>query len=98
MPYTEQELTRVKEREFSALDELSALVAKYSDVIAIPEVVALSDILDYRIETENGVKQFKDVYDSRAAVHVINRFAHRDLLTQEKFEDTILTALGEVET
>lgn len=95
MPYSETEYETTRERELEALDALVSVVQKYHDVIAIPEVVAISDVLDYRLMTEHGVKQFKDRHDKQTAEYVLSRFAHRDVLTQEIFEDTIVSALSE---
>lgn len=95
MAYSKEDYEATQARELEALDALVDIAQKYQDVIAIPEVVAMSDILDYRLTTERGVEQFKTRHDKQTAEYVLGRFAHRDILTQELFEDTIVSALSE---
>lgn len=85
-----------RERILAALDELDALRTKYKDVLAIPEVVTLHDITDYRLDTPRGPRAFKDVYDRKTAVTVLEYFAGNDYILPEQFENTIVCALQEL--
>lgn len=82
-----------RERILSALDELNELRIKYRDVLAVPEVVTLHDITDYRLDTPRGPKQFKNIYDRKTAVAVLEYFAGTDYIPPEQFESTIVCAL-----
>lgn len=84
-----------REKILAALDALNALRIQYSDVIAIPEVVTLHDITEYRLDTPRGPHQFNRVYDRKTAVAVLNYFAGTDYITPEIFENTIVCALQE---
>jgi hypothetical protein len=95
MPYSDADYTAAKERELEAIDAIVSVLERYNDVIAIPEIVAISDILDYRLTTDRGVEQFKARHGKQTAEYVLGRFAHRNILTQELFEDTIVSALSE---
>jgi hypothetical protein len=92
MPYTDDEFFKDRERVLKALDEIEAVQRKYSDVIAITDVVSLHDITEYRLSTDRGIRQFKDAYDRTMAEYVLNYFTRKSL-TPEEFEDTIVIAL-----
>lgn len=85
-----------RERILTALDELDALRTKYKDVLAIPEVVTLHDVTDYRLDTPRGPRAFKDVYDRKTAVAILEYFAGNDYIAPEQFENTIVCALQEL--
>jgi hypothetical protein len=85
-----------RERILTALDELNELRKKYSDVIAIPEVVSLHDITEYRLDTPRGPLQFKYVYNRKIAVAVLEYFAGNDYISPEQFENTVVCALQEL--
>lgn len=85
-----------RERILTALDELDALRTKYKDVLAIPEVVTLHDVTDYRLDTPRGPRAFKDVYDRKTAVAILEYFAGNDYIEPEQFENTIVCALQEL--
>jgi len=85
-----------RERILTALDELNALRTKYKDVLAIPEVVTLHDIADYRLDTPRGPREFKQFYDRKTAVTVLEYFAGNDYISPEQFESTIVCALQEL--
>ena len=85
-----------RERILIALDMLAELRAKYKDVIAIPEVVTLHDITEYRLDTSRGPREFKQVYDRKTAVAVLEYFAGNDYISPEQFESTIVCALQEL--
>lgn len=93
MTYTAEEHEQDKERILAALDKLNALAAEYKDVIAIPEVVTLHDITEYRLDTPTGPKQFKEAYSRATAVATLEYFAGNDYITPESFELTIVCAL-----
>jgi hypothetical protein len=82
-----------RERILAALDELDALRSKYRDVLAIPEVVTLHDITEYRLDTPRGPTAFKTVYDRKTAVKILESFAGVDYIQPEEFESTIVCAL-----
>lgn len=84
-----------RERILSALDELNALRKKYSDVIAIPEVVSLHDITEYHLDTPRGPLQFKYFYDRKTAVAILEYFAGTDYFTPELFESTLVCAISD---
>lgn len=84
-----------KERILEALDALVKLRDAYRDVIAIPEVVTLHDITEYKLEMSPAViRTFKDVFDRRAAETVLHYFNGTDYITPESFENTIVQALN----
>jgi hypothetical protein len=91
--YSPKEHEADRERIMTALDALNDLRERYKDVIAIPEVVALHDITEYRLDTPRGPKQFKKTYDRAAAVAVLEYFAGTDYISPELFESTIMCAL-----
>lgn len=84
-----------REKILTALDELNALRTKYRDVVAIPEVVVLHDITEYRLDTPRGPQQFKNMYDRETAVAILEYFAGTDYITPELFESTIVCALSD---
>jgi hypothetical protein len=88
-----EEHAKDRERILAALDELNALRAKYRDLLAIPEVVTLHDITEYRLDTPRGPKPFKTVYDRKTAVNILEYFAGTDYIQPEEFESTIVCAL-----
>lgn len=85
-----------RERVLTALDELDALRTKYKDILAIPEVVTLHDITEYRLDTPRGPREFKQVYDRKTAVAILEYFAGNDYISPEQFESTIVCALQEL--
>lgn len=91
--YSPEEHAADKERILQALDAITALRAKYADVIAIPEVVTLHDITEYYIDTHTGAAPFKKNLDRAAATYVLNYFDGQDYITPEHFEHTIVCAL-----
>jgi hypothetical protein len=92
-PYTVQNEIADRERIMAALDELNAIRERYKDVIAIPEVVTLHDITNYRLDTSKGPRQFQKAYDRATAVAVLEYFAGTDYISPELFENTIVCAL-----
>jgi len=93
MKYTDDEHAADKERILTALDKIKELSAEYADVIAIPEVVTLHDITEYRLDTPAGPKQFKVAYNRATAVDVLQCFTNNDYITPEEFECTIVFGL-----
>jgi hypothetical protein len=93
MSYTDAEHELDKERILTALDKLKKLSEEYKDIIAIPEVVTLHDITEYRLDTPAGPKQFKVAYNRATAVDVLQCFAKNDYIEPEQFECTIVFAL-----
>lgn len=91
--YKPEEETEDKERILQALDALQKLQQEYNDVIAIPEIVTLHDITDYRLDHYRGIKQFKEMFDRDAALAVLKYFAGQDFISPEHFEHTIVCAL-----
>lgn len=85
-----------REQILTALDALAELRARYKDVLAIPEVVTLHDIAEYRLDTPRGPREFKQVYDRKTAVEVLKYFAGNDYISPEQFESTIVCALQEL--
>lgn len=77
----------------TALDELIKIAERYQDVIAIPEIITLHDITEYRINSDRGPVQFKTLYGKNTAEHVLKTFHDTNYITPEKFEDTIVRAL-----
>jgi hypothetical protein len=92
---TDQKYVEDKERILDALDALIQLREAYKDVVAIPEVVTLHDITEYRLETASGVKLFKDMFDRETAQHVLDYFNGADYIAPEDFENTIVCAIQE---
>ena len=92
-PYSEVEHDVDKERILTALDKLKKLSEEYKDIIAIPEVVTLHDITEYRLDTPAGPKQFKVAYSRATAEAVLECFANNDYIAPEQFEYTIVCAL-----
>ena len=78
----------------TALDELIKIAERYQDVIAIPEIITLHDITEYRITSARGIVQFKTLYGKETAEQVLKTFRDTDYITPEKFEDTIVRALA----
>jgi len=92
--YTPEQHHEDKERILKALDALVALRDEYKDVIAIPEVVTLHDITEYRVALSAAViRKIKNVFDKSAAETVLNYFNGTDFITPESFENTIVCAL-----
>lgn len=85
-----------RERILTALDALAELRTKYKDVLAIPEVVTLHDITEYRLDTSHGPRKFKKLYGRKTAVAVLEYFAGNDYISPEQFESTIVCALQEL--
>jgi hypothetical protein len=98
MKYTDEEHDADKERILEALDKINALAAEYKGIIAIPEVVTLHDITEYRLDTPAGPKQFKVAYNRATAVAVLACFADNDYIAPEQFEYTIVCALQDPTT
>lgn len=93
--YTPEQHHEDKERILKALDALIELRDEYKDVIAIPEVVTLHDITEYRLALNDTViRPFKDVFNRSAAETVLNYFNGTDYITPESFENTIVYALN----
>lgn len=62
-------------------------------MLAIPEVVTLHDITEYRLAVSDSViRTFKDVFDKTTAETVLNYFNGADYITPESFENTIVYA------
>jgi hypothetical protein len=93
MSYTLEEHDADKERILAALDALTALRDEYKDVIAIPEVVTLHDITEYRLDSFAGAVVFKSLHDKKTAEYVLNYFNGEDYITPELFENTVVCAL-----
>lgn len=91
--YSDQETADDKERILTALDELNRVREQYADVIAIPEVVTLHDIMEYRLDTSLGPVQFKRLYNRKIGVEVLSYFAGTDYISPELFESTIVCAI-----
>jgi hypothetical protein len=83
-----------KERTLEALDAIYQIREQYKDVIAVPEVITLQDITDYRVERDGATQKFKTAFDRKTAEFVLNYFHGTDYLTPEIFENTILDALA----
>ena len=98
MKYTDEEHAADKERILTALDKIKTLSEEYKDIIAIPEVVTLHDITEYRLDTPTGPKQFKVAYNRATAVAVLECFANNDYIEPEQFEYTIVCALQDPTT
>jgi hypothetical protein len=96
--YTAKEHDADKERILEALDALLELRKKYGDVVAIPEVVILHDITEYRLNDYTGIKQFKKTFDRQTAQFVLNYFNSVDYITPEIFENTVVCALQDYKT
>jgi len=94
MSYSEEEYLRDKERILTALDAVAELQERFKDVIAIPEVISLHDVADYRLQTDHGVAPFHELFSRQSAAHVLHHFAQKTFITHEKFEDTIVSALN----
>lgn len=96
MPYSDDEYAKDKERILSALDAVFELQERYKDVIAIPDVIALHDVMDYRLQTAHGIRKFSDAFSKKDAEFVLQQFVRREFVTPEKFEDTIVSALNTI--
>lgn len=93
--YTPEQHHEDKERILKAIDALVELRDEYKDVIAIPEVVTLHDITEYRLSFGDAdIRSFKEVFDRVAAEAVLNYFNGTDYITPESFENTIVYALN----
>lgn len=91
--YTAKDHEADKERILEALDALNLIREQYGDVVAIPEVVVLHDITEYRLNSPRGVKQFKTIFPRQAAKFVLDYFNGVDYITPEIFENTVVCAL-----
>jgi hypothetical protein len=91
--YTAEEHAAAEQKILTALDELIKIAERYQDVIAIPEIITLHDITEYRINSVQGPVQFKTQHGKTAAEHVLQSFGAANYITPEKFEDTIVRAL-----
>jgi hypothetical protein len=96
--YTPEEHAADKERILEALDAITKLRDEYKDVIAIPEVITLHDITEYRIDAYNGAAPFKKILNKDAATYVLNYFNGVDYVTPEHFEHTVICALQDYNT
>lgn len=94
MPYDEKDYLHDKERVLQALDEIHAIQNKYKDVIAIPEVVSLHDVADYRLQTDSGIRQVHTLCDKKDIEFVLQQFANTPFITPEKFEDIVVLSLA----
>jgi hypothetical protein len=97
-PYTPENFESDKGRILEALDEITAIHRKYADVIAIPEIVTLHDVTDYRVETERGIVKIQEICDRNAAINILQAVCRANYITQEKFEDVIVSALQNTRT
>lgn len=91
--YTAEEHAAAAKKILTALDELIKIAERYQDVIAIPEIITLHDITEYRINSVHGPVQFKTQYGKTTAEHVLKNFGAANYITPETFEDTIVRAL-----
>ena len=91
--YTDQEMADDGQRILTAYDALVALLKEYKDVIAIPEVVSIHDIAEYRITTDCGIKQFKEVYGRDVAEKVLHIINHKNFVTPAVVENAIVEAI-----
>lgn len=92
--YTAAEHEAAAERIHAALDALLQIAEQYRDVIAIPEVITLHDITEYRVHSVHGPVPFKELYGKQVAEHTLRCLAGTDYITPENFEDTIIRALN----
>lgn len=93
--YTAEDHAAAAQKILTALDELIKIAERYQDVIAIPEIITLHDITEYRVNTVHGPVQFKTQYGKPTAEHVLRTFGATNYITPETFEDTIVRALAE---
>lgn len=96
--YKAKERAADKKRILKALDEVAQLRDDYKDVIAIPEVVTLHDITEYRLDAHNGAAPFEKLFDRAAATYVLGYFRGVDFVTPEHFEHTVICALQDYKT
>lgn len=93
--YTPAEHAEDKEKILAALDAVIALREAYKDVIAIPEIVVLHDITEYRLDTPRGPLPFKKFYSRDVAVSILRQFNENNYVTPEELEMTIVVGLEE---
>ena len=93
--YTPAEHAADKEKILAALDAVIALREAYKDVIAIPEIVVLHDITEYRLDTPRGPIPFKKLYSRDVAVSILHQFSANNYVTPEELEMTIVVGLQE---
>lgn len=91
--YTDEELAEDEQRVLMAYDQLVELQEQYKDVIAIPEVVSIRDIADYRIATDCGIKQFKEIYGRDVAEKVLHIIRLKNFVTPAVVETAIVEML-----
>jgi hypothetical protein len=96
--YTAENHVADKARILEALDAILSVREAYKDVVAIPEVVTLHDITEYRLDTYKGAKQFKELFDKDTAASVLHYFNGNDYITPESFENTVVCALNARQT
>lgn len=92
-PYTAEEEAKDDRRIFEAYDALVTLQEQYKDIIAIPEVISIRDVVEYRLNTEHGIKQFKEVYSRDIAERVLRVILEKNFVTPAIIENAIVTAL-----
>jgi hypothetical protein len=92
-PYTAEEEAEDDRRTFEAYDALVALQKEYEDIIAIPEVISIRDVVEYRLNTEHGIKQFKEVYSRNMAERVLRVISEKNFVTPAIIENAIVTVL-----
>lgn len=97
-PYTDEDFDTDKERILDALDAIAAVQRKYADVIVVPEVITLHDVTNYRVEDEHGIVAVEEICDRRAAIALLHAAGDVNYVTQEKFEDAIVSQLHDIRT
>lgn len=95
--YTPEDRAKDQARILDALDAVAEVQRQYADVIAIPEVISLHDVLDYRLDTLNGITHFYKLHDRKTAVHVLHVFATINYLKPEWFENVIVSTLAHLQ-
>ena len=91
---TDENHGKGSDRTLEALDAILRLREEYKDVIAVPEVVTIHDIVDYLVESPAGVKPFGELFDKKTAEFALNYFNGTDYITPESFENTLLNAVA----
>jgi len=92
--YTPEEESEDTVALLEAYDELVKLQEKYKDIIAIPDVVSIHDITQYRLATKHGVKQFKEIYTRADAMRALHAILQKNFVTPAVIEDAIVNTLS----